>query len=421
MARMGSARSFPPMVNVVLMYDALGYPPTRSRSRVRPQGDRQAARRQRRRGLLPALLLAGVGHRRSPATRCLKLAGKGDDAGARRAALARTAANPRRRGRLGRAAARCPAGRMGVPIRQCAIIPTSTTPRSWRWRWTARDAAARRGVHESRSRVRANGSRACRARTAAGAPSMPKMTHYYLNHIPFADHGALLDPPTADVSARCVSMLAPARRDARDSPRVARGDRLSAADSGEGWQLVRPLGHELHLRNLVGALRAECRRPGSASRRDAQRRRVARTRSRTGRRLGRRGRELQARLYGYEPAPSTPSQTAWALLGLMAAGKVIIPRSPWGYAILRDPGGGRILERGAFYRDRFSARLLSALSWLFEIFPALGNGALPQSQGQATRSRSSWGCKLVAGHCSYWPEDGSENCCRPTGPRRVGL
>src|SRR3546814_14429844 len=29
----------------------------------------------------------------------------------------------------------------------------------------------------------------------------------YLNHIPFADHGALLDPPTADVSARCLSML----------------------------------------------------------------------------------------------------------------------------------------------------------------------------------------------------------------------
>ena len=33
-------------------------------------------------------------------------------------------------------------------------------------------------------------------------------THLYLNHIPFADHGALLDPPTEDVTARCVSMLA---------------------------------------------------------------------------------------------------------------------------------------------------------------------------------------------------------------------
>jgi squalene-hopene/tetraprenyl-beta-curcumene cyclase len=32
-------------------------------------------------------------------------------------------------------------------------------------------------------------------------------TDYYLNEIPFADHGALLDPPTADVSARCAIVL----------------------------------------------------------------------------------------------------------------------------------------------------------------------------------------------------------------------
>jgi squalene-hopene/tetraprenyl-beta-curcumene cyclase len=32
-------------------------------------------------------------------------------------------------------------------------------------------------------------------------------THYYLNEIPFADHGALLDPPTVDVSARCATLL----------------------------------------------------------------------------------------------------------------------------------------------------------------------------------------------------------------------
>jgi squalene-hopene/tetraprenyl-beta-curcumene cyclase len=33
-------------------------------------------------------------------------------------------------------------------------------------------------------------------------------TCYYLNSIPFADHGALLDPPTADVSARCAMVMA---------------------------------------------------------------------------------------------------------------------------------------------------------------------------------------------------------------------
>ena len=32
-------------------------------------------------------------------------------------------------------------------------------------------------------------------------------THSILNEIPFADHGALLDPPTSDVSARCVALM----------------------------------------------------------------------------------------------------------------------------------------------------------------------------------------------------------------------
>ena len=31
--------------------------------------------------------------------------------------------------------------------------------------------------------------------------------YYYLNNIPFADHGALLDPPTDDVTGRCIGML----------------------------------------------------------------------------------------------------------------------------------------------------------------------------------------------------------------------
>ncbi|MEM9783204.1 MAG: squalene--hopene cyclase, partial [Pseudomonadota bacterium] len=36
----------------------------------------------------------------------------------------------------------------------------------------------------------------------------PENEHYYLNSIPFADHGALLDPPTVDVTARCIGCLA---------------------------------------------------------------------------------------------------------------------------------------------------------------------------------------------------------------------
>lgn len=47
-------------------------------------------------------------------------------------------------------------------------------------------------------------------------------TYYYLNEIPFADHGALLDPPTSDVSARCAMLMA---RVAKDHPEY-----LSALD-----------------------------------------------------------------------------------------------------------------------------------------------------------------------------------------------
>ena len=41
----------------------------------------------------------------------------------------------------------------------------------------------------------------------------------FLNNLPFADHGALLDPPTADVTARVVSMLAQLG-EGNDSPRM---------------------------------------------------------------------------------------------------------------------------------------------------------------------------------------------------------
>lgn len=58
----------------------------------------------------------------------------------------------------------------------------------------------------------------------------------YLNHIPFADHGALLDPPTADVSARCLTLFA-----LLDDPRFerqrerVRGYLLSAQESDGSW------------------------------------------------------------------------------------------------------------------------------------------------------------------------------------------
>ena len=46
---------------------------------------------------------------------------------------------------------------------------------------------------------------------------------YYLNNIPFSDHGALLDPPTEDVTARCISMLAQLGETTQSNQAVADG------------------------------------------------------------------------------------------------------------------------------------------------------------------------------------------------------
>ena len=59
-----------------------------------------------------------------------------------------------------------------------------------------------------RSTAPPNGSSACSAASGGWGAFDADNEYYYLNYIPFADHGALLDPPTADVSARCVGFLA---------------------------------------------------------------------------------------------------------------------------------------------------------------------------------------------------------------------
>ena len=85
---------------------------------------------------------------------------------------------------------------------------------------------------------------------------------------------------------------------------------------------------------------------------------------------------------GYEPAPSTASQTAWALLGLMAAGEADHPAVARGIAYLAATQGEDGFWNEPFHTATgFSARLLPALSRLFEVFSALG--ARPLSQPQA--------------------------------------
>ncbi len=46
--------------------------------------------------------------------------------------------------------------------------------------------------------------------------------YYLLDNLPFADHGALLDPPTSDVTARCISFLSQVDVD-RNSASIKRG------------------------------------------------------------------------------------------------------------------------------------------------------------------------------------------------------
>ena len=121
-------------------------------------------------------------------------------------------------------------------------------------------------------------------------------TYDYLNNIPFADHGALIDPPTEDVGARCVSMLAQLGETPENSEAVRRGVDYLLGTQLAGWKLVRPLGHELHLRHLVGAVRAQCLRAGPRASGNAQGGRMADRDPERGRRLGRGWFKLQARL-----------------------------------------------------------------------------------------------------------------------------
>ena len=112
----------------------------------------------------------------------------------------------------------------------------------------------------------------------------------------------------------------------------------------------------------------------------APRRRLAPGDPERGRRLGRGRPQLRCSITAATaPAPSTASQTAWATLGLMAAGEVDSPAVERGIAYLREhQGAGRVLARGAVHRHRVPARLLPSLPRLPEVLPALGDGAVPQ-------------------------------------------
>ncbi len=164
-------------------------------------------------------------------------------------------------------------------------------------------------------------------------------TSYYLNHIPFADHGALLDPPTADVTARCLSMLGQLGETMETSEAVRRGVAyLIKEQHPEGswfgrWGINYIYGtwSVLCAFNAVGidpqhpAIRravawlAEIQNPdGGWGEADA-------------------GYALD--YVAYQPSETTASQTSWAVIGLMAAGEVEHPAVKRGIAYIQANQG----------------------------------------------------------------------------------
>ncbi|WP_456307256.1 squalene--hopene cyclase [Paeniroseomonas aquatica] len=151
-------------------------------------------------------------------------------------------------------------------------------------------------------------------------------THHHLNSIPFADHGALLDPPTADVSGRCLAMLAQLGHPPGSAVMTRAVEYLLAEQEPDGaWYGRWGVNYVYGTWSAVTALNAA----GLGASHPAMRRAVAWLKAAQNedggwgedgesypRRGGTRADPDRA------AAPSSASQTAWALLALMAAGAV---------------------------------------------------------------------------------------------------
>jgi squalene-hopene/tetraprenyl-beta-curcumene cyclase len=159
-----------------------------------------------------------------------------------------------------------------------------------------------------------------------------------LNHIPFADHGALLDPPTEDVSARCVSMLA--QLGAADSSATRRGIAyLRKTQRPDGsWFGRWGMNYIYGTWSVLCALNAVGVDPHAPEMRRAAAWLVGIQNADGG--WGEDGESYKLDYERYEPAPSTASQTAWAILGLMAAGECDHPAVERGIQYLMDTQAG---------------------------------------------------------------------------------
>ena len=144
--------------------------------------------------------------------------------------------------------------------------------------------------------------------------------HYYLNNIPFADHGALLDPPTVDVSARCIGLLAQMGVGLDDPRMKAAVDYIEKDQEADGSWFGR-----WGVNYVYGTWSALCALNGAGI--DPQAPMVRRAVDwlvKIQNPDGGWGESCDSYALdykGYEPAGSRASQTAWAVLGLIAAGE----------------------------------------------------------------------------------------------------
>jgi squalene-hopene/tetraprenyl-beta-curcumene cyclase len=179
----------------------------------------------------------------------------------------------------------------------------------------------------------------------------PENTQYYLNNIPFSDHGALLDPPTVDVSGRCLSMLAqlgelPATSEPakRSLDYILRGQERDGSWYGRwGLNYIYGTWTALCALNAAGFPLTDIRMQRAAQW-------LISIQNADGG-WGEGGESYKLDYRGYEAAPSTASQTSWALLGLMAAGFVDHPAVAKGVQYLHATQR----EHGLWDETRFTA------------------------------------------------------------------
>jgi squalene-hopene/tetraprenyl-beta-curcumene cyclase len=146
-------------------------------------------------------------------------------------------------------------------------------------------------------------------------------TSYYLNKIPFADHGALLDPPTSDVSARVVTVLARVGRP-QDKPAIDRAIAyLRAEQETDGsWFGRWGTNYIYGTWSVLTAFAQVGVPPHDPAMRRAVDWLLNRQNSDGG--WGESNDSYAKKARGDARAASTPYHTAWALLGLLAAGEV---------------------------------------------------------------------------------------------------